>query len=214
VPHEFVKRLDNQVNPLGRADGHAQTLRQSVPSDFPHDDPARSHERVGGVSDLDRLQVDQNKICLAGPDPQTGGFDGGRQSWPLNGVVLAAGFNPSWLSQGGDGGGLSRDRHVERAAPPDEHIDHSRGGVAPADSHAAQAVDLGESARHDGIVGCVHQLHAGIIIRVRDVLGIGRVKHQKHLRRQGGTEPGDGFGGHHRAGRVVRVGQEHQPRCG
>src|SRR5271166_5655133 len=144
LPHELGKRFDNQVNLLSRADGHAQTMRQAISANITDDDAAGSQERVGGIGGLHRLKIGQDEIRLAGPDLDARGFDAGCQSRPLNGVMLVPCFNPARFGQRGYRSRLCRDRYVERAPHPVEHIDHRRRGVAPADAHPSQSVNLGE----------------------------------------------------------------------
>ena len=121
-------------------------------------------------------------------------------------------LQPARLPQRRDARRLRRHGDAERLAHPVQHV-HDRGRrVAPADARPAQAPELAESASHDRVVACVDQGGAGLVVGPLDVLGVGRVQDEQHVRGEIGPQPLDLAPRQHRAGRVVGVGEEHQAR--
>ncbi len=87
-----------------------------------------------------------------------------------------------------------------------------RRPVHPAQPQRREAVDFRERAAHHGIVGGRHQLDTGFVVVAAHVFGVCRVQHQQHAGRQLAAQALDLVEWHVGAGRVVGVGQEHQPR--
>ena len=103
-----------------------------------------------------------------------------------------------------------RRRDVERPANAVDGVDDMRRAEHPADPQRRQPVDLGEGVRHDRVFGRRHQFETELVIVARDVIGIGGVEHQQHMRRQAGAQPLDLVERQVCSGRVVRVRQPHQ----
>ena len=57
------------------------------------------------------------------------------------------------------------------------------------------------------------QLQPAVVVLQRHIFAIGLIEHQQHVGRQGGMQPGDLAPGEKTAGRIVRVGDEDQPRA-
>ena len=101
---------------------------------------------------------------------------------------------------------------VERTANAIEHIDHRLGAVEPADAQGREAVDLREGPRHHDVLGLGRQRHAALIVVAADIFRIGRIKHQQHATRQPCVEPADLAERQIGTGRIVRIGEEDDPR--
>ena len=210
--HERAHRLDHQPHLLGGSDGDAQAMRQAVAAHGTDDDPARAQEGIGRLGSFRRGEIGQHEITLARPDADTGFFQPARQDGAIDQVVIAPLLHPARLGQRRDRRLLRRDRDIERRAHPVQHVDHRRRRIGPADPHPAQPEHLAEGPRHHGVVAGIDQPRAGVVIGPRDVFRIGRVQHQQHVGGQPRAQPRDLLVGQHRAGGIVRIGQEHNAR--
>ena len=100
-----------------------------------------------------------------------------------------------------------RRRHVEGSADPVHGIDDMGRAEHPADPKRRQPVNLGEGVGHHRVLGGRHQFDADLVVVARHVIGIGRVQHQQHVRRQAGAQPLDFVERQIGPGRVVRIGR-------
>ena len=69
-----------------------------------------------------------------------------------------------------------------------DHVDDAGRRRHPAEPQAGEAVELGEGAGHDDVLGLVDQFDARFVVVAADILGIGRVDHQQHVLRQAGVQ--------------------------
>ena len=70
-------------------------------------------------------------------------------------------------------------------------------------------MDLRERARHHRVLGGRDKLQPHLVVVAAHVFAVGSVEHQQHVRRQLLAQPPHLLERHVGAGRVVRVGQEH-----
>ena len=110
-------------------------------------------------------------------------------------------------------GGLRRQRDVERAAHAVDHVDDPGRRGEPAEAQGGEAVELGEGAHRHRVGRRAGQLQAAVIVGCLGILGVGRVDHQDHVGGQAGAQPPQLRRRQVAAGRVVRVGEEDQPRA-
>ena len=109
-----------------------------------------------------------------------------------------------------------RDRRridVEGAADAVHRVDHMRRRVHPADPEAGQAVDLGKGPGHHDVLRRRDELKPGLVVVAPHIFRIGGVENQQHVAGQPGLQPAHLLERQIGAGRVVRIGEEHDARA-
>ena len=101
-------------------------------------------------------------------------------------------------------------RNVKRSADAVHRIHDMGRAEHPADPQRRKPVDFRKSVGHHRVVRGGHQLNAEFIVVARDIVRIGRIEHQQHMRGQSGAQPFDLVERQIRSGRVVRVCEPHQ----
>ena len=86
------------------------------------------------------------------------------------------------VGDGGDAGGDRRGGDVERTTDAVDDVDDVGGSVHPAEPQRGEAVDLGEGAAHDDVLGRRDELDAGLVVVALDVFRIGGIEHQEDVR--------------------------------
>jgi len=156
--------------------------------------------------------VHEHEIADGGGDAQAEGLEFRRQpAQPLL-VVGSGALDMGAVSERGNAG---LDRHcvdVEGSAHAVDGLDDVRRREHPAYAQSRQPVDLGECAGHDDVLEAGDQLDAGLVVVAAHIFGIGGVEHQQHAFRESRMQPADFLERQVGAGRVVRIGQEHDPR--
>jgi hypothetical protein len=117
-----------------------------------------------------------------------------------------------FVGQRGGRGGQRRRGDVE--ARPDRFQPGQQRGLrdAVADAQPRQAIGLGERARHQQVGEALHPADGVVALRRREVLGVRLVEQHRDVRRHALQERQHVGAGEEGAGRVVGVGDEHQPR--
>ena len=70
-------------------------------------------------------------------------------------------------------------------------------------------MDFGERAAHDHVLGGGDELDPGLVVVAPDIFGVSGVEDEQHVRRQAAVQALDLIERHVGAGRVVRIGKEH-----
>ena len=107
----------------------------------------------------------------------------GREPGAQAGVLAGAEAGPDAVADCGLGRLELGVRQVERAADAVQDVDDRLRAVAPADAQAAEAVELGEGARHHDVAARVD--HAGAAVVALGELGIGAVEDEDRARAAG-----------------------------
>ena len=102
---------------------------------------------------------------------------------------------------------------VERSANAVHRVDKMGGAEAPANTQGGKAVNLGEGARGEHVVGFRRQLHAPGVVVPANVFGVSSVQHEQDIRSEPGMKASHLIMGQIRAGWVVGVGQEDDARA-
>ena len=192
------------------AHGDAQAMRQTVARHAPHDQTLGLEEGIAGLG-LGRIGEtgeDEIRGRGVGRHAKLGQSLGQPAAHP--GIFGPAAGDMILIAHGGLGRFQLRGRQVEGPADPVQDVDDLLRAIAPADPQPAKAVDLGEGARHHHVRARLDQRGAAVI--ALHIFGIGPVEHQDRLRRQPLGQPRDLGQPDHRAGRVVGIGDEDQPR--
>ncbi len=208
---ELGECSDREAVGLLGAHGHAQRIRQLVALHLAQDQAALDEERVGiGGSAAFRLrEMDQHEVGDARRHLEAELADlGGQPDEPLV-IVGARPLDMRGIGDRGDAGGARRGVDVERTANAVDRIDEVLGPVKPAEPQRSEAVDLRERTQHDDVLGGGDELDAGFIVVAAHVFRIGGIDHQQHMGRQPAVQALDLVERHIGAGRVVRIGEEH-----
>ena len=101
---------------------------------------------------------------------------------------------------------------IERRTDPLERLGNLRREISPAKTQCSQAIDLGEGPDHHRIAAPVDQVTDLGFVFLTDIFGISAIDYEQDMRRQRVLKTRQFLDLHHRASRIVRIGQEQDPR--
>ena len=187
----------------GGADGDADVVREAVAVHVAEDD-ALLEAVIEHLAPLPGLY--QDEVAVAGDVGDAPGVE--------RGVVLLlalvhhayGGGEVLGVIQGGDGGNLCHEVHIEGGAGFVQQVRNGGGGDGVTGAEAGKAVSLGEGAEDGDVLALVHVLE-GVRLLLREV-DVGLIKHDDDVLRHLGHEGIKLLLEHHGAEGVGGVGDE------
>ena len=187
-----------------------QAMRQFIPRHPPHDQALRLQMHITRLCLFHARKSRQHKIRHRHIRRHPVFRQRLRQPHPHPRVFCPAVIHKPPVPHRRLGHVLLRRRQIERPPDPVQHINDRPRAVPPADPQTAKPVDLGKRPRHEHVSARPRQTRPAVI--PVHIFRIGPVQHQHRLIRQGIRQPRHLARADHRAGRIVRVRDEHQPR--
>ncbi len=198
---------------LFQADGDPQVSGQAVVGQAAHQQPAPGQPRLGVGGGLPRRlgEGDQHEVGGRGDHLQPEAAELLAQPRPPLPDVLQRAAGEVLVRQGRDRRLLPADRGVERQPDALHRLGDVLRAVGPAHPQGGQAVELGEGVGDDDVLRAAGEVEAVVEGGIGGELRIGAVQHQQHVGAQAGVKRLDLVAPDEGAGRIARVGDEHQP---
>src|SRR5207248_564755 len=103
-------------------------------------------------------------------------------------VVRRRSLDVICILNGGYARGDRRMVDVEWAADPIERVDDMGRTIEPAQAKGGESVNFRERPAHHHVFRGCYELQSGFVVVASDVFGVGGVKHQEYMPRQGAAQ--------------------------